>query len=210
MGILSLQYKLIKKGAEADIYLTKWYKKKAVSKIRNPKSYFHYKVDEYIRKKRTKREVNIINAAKNAEVRTPFIYFQDPSKGEIIMEYIEGKNVKDIISEKICLEMGRYAGLLHSKNIIHGDLTSANFIINKHQLVLIDFGLSFFSQRYEDKAVDLRLMKEILGSVHADIYEKAYKNFINGYSEVTNKKDLEIILKNIEEIENRGRYARID
>ncbi len=205
-----MQYKLIKKGAEADIYLVKWYEKKAISKIRNPKPYIHHQVDDYIRKKRTKREVNIINAAKQAKIRTPFIYFLDPQKGEIIMEYIKGKNVKDILSTKVCLEMGRYAGLLHSIDIIHGDLTTNNFIINKNQLVLIDFGLSFISQRFEDKAVDLRLMKEILGSVHADLYEKAYENFLDGYSEVTNKKDLKTILKNIQEIENRGRYARID
>lgn len=205
-----MQYKLIKKGAEADIYLTKWYEKKAISKIRNPKPYIHQQVDEYIRKKRTKREVTIINAAKQVKIRTPFIYFQDLQKGEIIMEYIKGKSVKDILTTRICLEMGRYAGLLHSINIIHGDLTTANYIMNKNQLVLLDFGLSFFSQRYEDKAVDLRLMKEILGSVHADLYDKAYKNFIEGYSEVINKKDLGIILKNIQEIENRGRYARIE
>ena len=36
------------------------------------------------------------------------------------------------------------------------NLTTSNFIKRKHDLYLIDFGLSFYSERIEDMATDIR------------------------------------------------------
>jgi TP53 regulating kinase-like protein len=73
-------------------------------------------------------------------------------------------------------------------------------------LILIDFGLAFKSKRIEDKAVDIRLIKEILSSAHASIFEDALRLFIEGYSKFVKTKP---ILEKVKEIEKRGRYARV-
>ena len=208
MHILSLHRKLIKKGAEADIFLISWYGRKAISKIRNPKQYRNKYLDENIRKKRTLHEANMISAVKSVDVKTPSLLFLDPVKAEIIMDYIDGHNVKDIMSSQLALDMGKYTSLLHNNNIVHGDLTTSNFIRSGNDLVIIDFGLSFFSDRIEDRAVDFRLIKEILSSAHIEIFDQAYQNFITGYSNNTNN-NMKKILRVVSEIEKRGRYARI-
>ncbi|HJU96155.1 MAG TPA: KEOPS complex kinase/ATPase Bud32 [Nitrososphaera sp.] len=198
---------LIKKGAEADIYIVEWDSKKAVSKVRSPKSYRHPELDSIIRKHRTIHEASFMSAAKSAGVMSPFVYFVDPAKAEIIMEYVEGQNVRDVLTPNICYKIGRYAALLHTSNIIHGDLTTSNFVMNK-RLVLLDFGLSYYSERTEDMATDIRLIKEVFTSAHI-VVRKAFPRFMEGYASVASSKKTEKILENVREIEERGRYARM-
>ena len=118
----------------------------AISKLRNPKKYRNITLDNLIRGRRTIHEANMLSDVKKTGVKTPFIYFLDPQRAEIIMEYIDGENVKDILSKEIGFEMGKYVSILHNKNIIHGDLTTSNFIKRRDVLYLIDFGLSFYSE----------------------------------------------------------------
>lgn len=198
---------LIKKGAEADIYIMEWNKKKAVSKVRSPKPYRHQELDSVVRKYRTIHEASFMSAAKSAGIMTPFVHFVDPVKAEIIMEFIEGQNIRDTLTPDICYEIGRYAALLHSSNIIHGDLTTSNFIMNK-RLVLIDFGLSYYSERNEDVATDIRLIKEVFTSAHIEV-RKAFPRFVDGYTSVAGRKKTDYILENVRTIEQRGRYARM-
>jgi TP53 regulating kinase and related kinases len=206
--ILCLQPRLIKKGAEADIYLTCWGGRKAISKIRAPKPYRHLELDRAIRKQRTIREANFISVAKKAGVASPYVYFVDPKNAEIIMEFIEGQNAKEVLTPSLCREIGRCSALLHSINIVHGDLTTSNFIVERKRLVLLDFGLSQYSERTEDAATDLRLIKEVLASAHIQV-RGAFEKFVEGYASVAGKKKSDRILENVREIEQRGRYARV-
>ncbi|HEX2405693.1 MAG TPA: KEOPS complex kinase/ATPase Bud32 [Nitrososphaeraceae archaeon] len=203
-----MHYQIIKKGAEADIFLVDWYKDKAISKLRTSKRYRNKVLDNIIRGRRTIHEANMLHAAKTTGIKTPFIYFLDPKRAEIIMEYIHGKNVKDIISKEIGKEIGKYVSILHNNNMIHGDLTTSNFIVDGNNLYLIDFGLSFYSERIEDMATDIRVIKEILSSAHIHIFEETYQNFLDGYSESTIY-NFSKILNIVKEIERRGRYSRI-
>lgn len=205
--ILLLQPLLIKRGAEADIYIVEWNCKKAVSKVRSPKSYRHPDLDAAIRKYRTIHEASFMSAAKSAGVMTPFVYFVDPVKAEIIMEFIEGQNVRDALTPDICYKIGRCAALLHASNIIHGDLTTSNFVMNK-RLVLLDFGLSYYSERTEDMATDIRLIKEVFTSAHIAV-RKAFPCFVEGYASVVGTKKIDKTLENVRKIEQRGRYARM-
>ncbi len=198
---------LIKKGAEADIYIVEWDSKNAISKVRSPKSYRHPELDSIIRKHRTIHEASFMSAAKSAGVMTPFVYFVDPAKAEIIMEFIEGQNVRDVLTPDICYKIGCCAALLHASNIIHGDLTTSNFVMNK-RLVMLDFGLSYYSERTEDMATDIRLIKEVFTSAHI-VVRKAFPRFMEGYASVASSKKTEKILENVREIEKRGRYARM-
>ena len=203
-----MHYRIIKRGAEADVYLIPWYKTMAISKLRNPKKYRNITLDNLIRRRRTIHEATMLNDAKTTGIKTPFIYFLDPKHAEIIMEYIDGENVKDILSPEIGFEIGKYVSVLHNQNIIHGDLTTSNFIKRKDDLYLIDFGLSFYSQRIEDMATDIRIIKEILSSAHIQICYQTYERFLKGY-QLTTKYNFNRILKVVKDIEARGRYARI-
>jgi len=57
--------KLIKKGAEADIYITKWDNSKAILKIRKPKNYRDPILDANLQKQRTIRESQILSKVKS-------------------------------------------------------------------------------------------------------------------------------------------------
>ena len=203
-----MHYKIIKRGAEADVYLIPWHKTMAISKLRNPKKYRNITLDNLIRVRRTIHEATMLNDVKTTGIKTPFIYFLDPKRAEIIMEYIEGENVKEILSPEIGFEMGKYVSILHNKNIIHGDLTTSNFIKRKDELYIIDFGLSSYSQRIEDMAMDIRIIKEILSSAHIQIFYQTYERFLKGY-ELTTNYNFNRILNVVKEIEARGRYARV-
>jgi TP53 regulating kinase and related kinases len=206
-AILLLQPRLVKRGAEADIYLVEWAGKTAVSKLRTPKPYRQKELDETIRKHRTIHEAGFMSAAKSAGVMSPFVHFVDPANAEIIMEFVQGDNVRDAITPDLCHDMGHYAAMLHESNIIHGDLTTSNFIANK-KLVLLDFGLSYYSERAEDMATDIRLIKEVFTSAHIAV-KKAFPRFVEGYANVAGKKRTDKILENVRDIEQRGRYARV-
>jgi TP53 regulating kinase and related kinases len=198
---------LIKKGAEANIYITKWYGKEAIVKIRVAKPYRHISMDTQIRRRRSVNEANMLSVAKIAGVPCPFVYFVDPVRCEIVMEFIAGQNAKGIMNADLSLQMGKYTGLLHSKNIVHGDLTTSNFIVS-NKLVLLDFGLSFYSQRIEDKAVDVRLIKEVFSSAHYSTYQSLFENFLIGYLDIMDEESGKKILEKVSDIERRGRYAR--
>jgi TP53 regulating kinase-like protein len=199
---------LIKRGAEAEIRLVKWYDTLSISKIRIPKPYRNSILDNIIRKVRTLHEAQMLYEAKRSSVNTPSIYFVDPVNCEIIMEYIDGIVLKNIIEKdtKLSKLIGEQVGILHSNDIIHGDLTTSNFLLYNNTIILIDFGLAFRSKRIEDKAVDIRLIKEILSSAHAPLFNELFDLFLDGYSNFVN---IEPILNKVKEIESRGRYARV-
>ena len=204
--------KLIKKGAEADIYQTKWHNSKAILKIRKSKNYRNPLLDKKIRKQRTIKESQIISEVKLAGIPAPLIYFVNLEKSSIIMQEIPGKPVHDLSNSKIISlskNIGKLVGTMHKNGIMHGDLTTSNFIFFKNMLYVIDFGLSQNTIKPEDFAVDLRLIKEILNSAHAKIMKHAWKNFLQGYKSVVGNAKYVKITKLVSDIESRGRYATV-
>lgn len=197
--------RLLSKGAESNIYLTKWYNKKAISKIRIPKIYRQRMLDEDLRKRRTINESRMITLAKEFGLRTPYIYFVDPLRAEIVMEFISGIKASKNLTSSICFDIGKFVSTLHSSNIIHGDVTPSNFIVHR-KITMIDMGLSFYSTRKEDKAMDIRLFKEILNSAYHSSYFEFFETFLDGYRSI-NTKELEKILTRVDEIDTRKRYA---
>jgi len=207
--------RLIKKGAEADIYEAKWYGYRAIAKIRRAKNYRNPQLDYEVRKRRTLREAKLMINARSVGVPTPLIFFVDPKNTEIVMQFIEGIRLKELsLLEKDSAlnyykQVGKNIALLHENKIIHGDLTTSNFIISKDKPFLIDFGLAFSSNDLEDKAVDLHLMKQVLSSQHYEIFEKSFEFLLEGYESIVGKEKMSSIMRKIKEIEQRGRYARV-
>jgi len=204
--------KLRKKGAEADIYQTKWQNSKAILKIRKTRNYRNSSLDSKIRKQRTMKESQIISQVKSFGIPTPLVYFVNLEKALIVMQEIPGKPVHDLSESKIIelsKEIGKLVGMLHKNGVMHGDLTTSNFISFQNTVFVIDFGLSQHTIKPEDHAVDLRLIKEILNSAHAKIMEPAWKNFLIGYKSVVGNANYVKITKLVSDIESRGRYAAV-
>ena len=204
--------KLIKKGAEADIYRIKWNNSNAILKIRKPKEYRNTQLDLKIRKQRTIKESQIISEVKSFGIPTPLVYNVNIKKCQIIMQEILGKPIHDLSDSEIIQkskEIGKLVGIMHKNGIIHGDLTTSNFILYKNKVYVIDFGLSQKTSKSEDQAVDLRLMKEILNSAHAKIMKSSWKNFLSGYKSVLDSAKFTKITNLVSEIESRGRYATV-
>ncbi len=204
--------KLRKKGAEADIYQTKWHNSKAIFKIRKTKNYRNFSLDSKIRKQRTIKESQIISQVKSFGIPTPLVYFVNLEKALIVMQEIPGKPVHDLPESKIIelsKEIGKLVGMLHKNGVMHGDLTTSNFILFENTVFVIDFGLSQNTIKPEDHAVDLRLIKEILNSAHVKIMEPAWKNFLIGYKSIVGNVHYFKIIKLVSDIESRGRYAAV-
>ena len=205
---------LLKKGSEADLFLINWYDKLALSKLRTERSYRHPVLDRELRHRRTIREAEMLSKAKEAGIRSPYLYFVDAHRNEIIMEYIKGVNLKTVFSADLALKLGECIAKLHSINIIHGDVTTSNFILegcsqdSRTVLAIIDFGLSFFSQRLEDMASEVRMLKEVLSSVHYEVFDQAFLKFSEAYSSFSPPERGRKVLQKVEEIQSRGRYAR--
>ena len=204
--------KLIKKGAEADIYTGTWKNSKSIFKIRKIKNYRNSTLDSKIRKQRTIKESQMLSLVKSFGIPTPLVYFVNLEKSMIVMQEIPGKSVHDLPELRIIeisKQIGKLVGLLHKNGVMHGDLTTSNFILFKNIIYMIDFGLSQNTIKPEDHAVDLRLIKEILNSAHAKIMESSWKNFLLGYKSVVGNAYQTKIVKLVSDIESRGRYAQV-
>ena len=205
---------LIKKGAEANLYLENWHGKKVIIKERIPKKYRLPVLDERIRTYRTIHEPQLMHEAKKAGVPTPTIYMVDLAKKSIIMEYVEGKQVKRIMNQlsakeriELCKKIGILIGRLHKNGIIHGDLTTSNMILTPNgKIYFVDFGLGEFSKELEAKGVDLHLMKRALQSTHYLFAEESFNAVLEGYAEAVGEVEAKKVLEKIREIELRGRY----
>ena len=204
--------KLLKKGSEADLYQTKWQNSKAILKIRKIKNYRNSLLDLKIRKQRTIKECQMISFVKSFGIPTPLIYFVNLKTTSIMMQEISGTPVHDLPESKIVelsKDIGKLVGKLHKNGVMHGDLTTSNFILSKNTVFVIDFGLSQNTIKSEDHAVDLRLIKEILNSAHAKIMLSSWKNFLHGYKSIVGNAYYAKITKLVSDIESRGRYAEV-
>ncbi|MCX6642284.1 MAG: Kae1-associated kinase Bud32 [Candidatus Bathyarchaeota archaeon] len=206
--------KLLTKGAEADLILDDdWNGRKVLIKRRGVKNYRHKEIDRELRKLRTVHEASILHRAKEAGVPTPLIYLIDSVNAEIVMEYVDGVKVRDIVSqlsEEECRSLfkliGKMAGYLHLAGIIHGDLTTSNMIKIRDRVVFIDFGLGEVSSESEKRGVDVNLMRRMLSSTHYEVQELLQTAFDEGYRD-TMGLEAEGVFQRVEEIRRRGRYV---
>jgi TP53 regulating kinase-like protein len=192
---------VIGKGAEAVIYKDN----DIVTKDRVSKSYRHPVIDNNLRKFRTRREAKILDKLKKMNFPGPGLISSSDKDMKINMGFIEGKKLRDVLEQDYLVyseEIGRLLGILHSHGIIHSDLTTSNMIL-KDRIHFIDFGLSFFSDKAEDRAVDLHLLDRALESKHYKIHKQCMHFVIKGYKE-TCKTSAEV-LKRLKQVQERGR-----
>ena len=206
--------RLIRRGAEAEIYETERFGRKAVVKRRIPKGYRIEELDRRIRAERTRAEARVLHRAKQAGVRAPYIYDMDMQEMSITMEYLELPRVKDVLDdmpedekERVADMIGRAVASLHSAGLVHGDLTTSNMLIEGKRIAFIDFGLAEITKERERMASDLRVLKEGWRSAHyrdeslIESIFSAYADSWDGGGEV---------LRMLEKAEGRRRYVKKD
>jgi TP53 regulating kinase-like protein len=203
---------MIKKGAEAELYLIDFFGLPAVLKKRVSKPYRAKELDNYIRRTRTSHEVTMMFHARTYGVPVPAIYDVDPEEGVIVMEYIPGPTLKELALKGYDVAplfrlVGFYVGRMHINNIVHGDLTPANIVVPETEKpFFIDFGLAERTGELEAIGTDVHLMLRALESTHYDRVRELFEEFLKGYREVVRSR-ADDVLKKVQEIRRRGRYV---
>eukprot|EP00079_Xenopus_tropicalis_P009305 XP_002933205.1 PREDICTED: TP53-regulating kinase [Xenopus tropicalis] len=210
---------LMKQGAEARVYRGRFLGKAAVVKERFPKAYRHPALDGKLTHRRTAQEVRSIVRCRKAGISAPVVYFVDYVTNCIYLEDIEeSTTVRDhIISMQQCGKeasnlcaladkIGQVLARMHDEDVIHGDLTTSNMLLrppcDDHNLVLIDFGLSFISALPEDKGVDLYVLEKAFLSTHPNT-EEIFRALLQSYSSTSKKSGP--VIKKLDEVRLRGR-----
>jgi TP53 regulating kinase-like protein len=201
-------------GAEAVIYLDKG----KVTKHRPRKGYRHPAIDKEFRESRTRREARVLQKAKRIGLCVPAVLGVKENEGVLEIEHVDGAKARDVLEDAkipmkkklaVCKEIGEGVALLHSHGVVHGDLTTSNFIVKNEggassAVCFIDFGLSFHSDRVEDKAVDLHLLKRAMESKHWRHADAFFTAAVEGYKE--NYASAKEVLQRLSVVESRGRY----
>lgn len=163
-------------------------------------------------------------------LNVPKVYKIDLDHGILIMEYIDnsilardyinnvvkGSNDENSIKTKLdelANEIGRYIGILHRNEVIHGDLTTSNVLVKNNsessdkknlEIYLIDFGLSFNSHQLEDKAVDLYVLERALISTHSNHSKQIFDQILASYCREYGRHN-EKVIERFEQVRLRGR-----
>ena len=175
---MDYQDQKIDEGAEAIIKKVYLKDIPLIKKIRPAKDYRPKELDDKLRYERTKVEAKIMHHAKKAQVLVPYVV--GVGKDTILIEFIEGKTLNKFkkIPKKIFQKAAFYLAQLHKINIIHGDYTFANLMLDDNKnLYVIDFGLSFISHDNEDKAVDLLTMLKSLPKQKSNLFLNYYRKY---------------------------------
>jgi len=199
-------------GAEAKLDSSRWMGREVVLKQRVVKGYRHQALDKSLQTTRIKNEVRLMLEARRAGIAVPIIYSVDLAENRIVMEEIPGMRVKDALEELpkeeaglICRKIGEIAAKLHANDVVHGDLTTSNMLLDGDRIVVIDFSLGSKTTELEDKGVDMHLLEEAFHSAHykrSELYETVKDSYVKAYPRGAE------VLKKVKEIEKRGRYTR--
>ncbi|KAK0061770.1 EKC/KEOPS complex subunit TP53RK [Biomphalaria pfeifferi] len=213
--------KLLKQGAEAKLYLHDFYGRPCIIKERFQKQYRHHTLDSMLTNQRIKSEVRANLRCRMAGILTPTIFMVNFQDNSIYMEEIQDAiTAKQYITDRstqgdsssllrLAEVIGQTLSKMHASNIIHGDLTTSNMLLQGNpsnlKLFLIDFGLSSFEASAEDKGVDLYVLERAFLSSHPNSQE-LFNTILNSYQSATkNVKSCKEIIAKLEEVRMRGR-----
>ena len=200
----------IRTGAEAEIHLDEWEGRKVVNKIRVKKGYRDPELDERLRSQRIKTEVKLMRECRKLGISVPVIYDVDLTGNKIVMEYVDGERVKDVLDSDfkdkpgLCWEIGEKVGRMHRAGIAHGDLTTSNMILDDGRLYFIDLSMGEKTTELEVLGVDLHLLKEAFMSAHSKVFD-LFGDVLSGY--LTSHKEGSEVVQKMDQIESRGRYT---
>jgi len=201
---------LLKRGAEAELRRIEWHGREAVAKVRVAKGYRHEKLDDELRRQRIRAEARLMHEARRLGVSVPILYDADLAGHRLVMEFIDGPTVKEVLQKRLAdpravsRAVGHLAGTLHAGGLVHGDLTTSNMLWRDGRIHLIDMSMGERTHAIESQGVDLRLLKEAWTSAHYDVLDM-FDEVLAAYC-VAHPRAEESIAK-MHEIEGRGRYT---
>jgi Kae1-associated kinase Bud32 len=116
------------------------------------------------------------------------------------MIYVEQSKLTKTPNKKFSLGNNR----ISAKNSSEAESKAIKYA-TKGSVYFIDFGLGFQNGKYEDKAVDLHVLKQALEAKHFTNWEKLWKAVELGYLSF-NKTESQKVLERLKAVEKRGRY----
>jgi N6-L-threonylcarbamoyladenine synthase/protein kinase Bud32 len=200
-------------GAEATVTI----EDDRVVKRRLPRSYRHPRLDERLRRERTREEARLTSEARRHGVPTPVLYDVDVRETTLVFEHVGDRDLRDALTESRVRDVGRHLAAIHAAGFVHGDPTTRNVRVgggdsgatdgagsgdaDGGRTYLIDFGLGYYTDDVEDYAMDLHVLAQSLAGTAddpealLDAAEAAYRSVGNG-----------AVVDHLREIEGRGRY----
>lgn len=168
---------LLSQGAEARVFATTFLNRDCVCKQRFRKKYRLRALDEKLTRTRVNGEARALVKAAKCGVLAPRVLWVDAEEACVYMERVPGVALKEALRSDACEEadlreygrqIGEAVSALHDGGIVHGDLTTSNFIVRASdgKIVTIDFGLSYPSDVAEDKGVDLYVLERAITAAH--------------------------------------------
>lgn len=209
----------IAQGAEGVVYRIDFLGRRAIRKIRFPKTYRHPDLDRRLTSRRLAQEARALLRLRKEGLLVPSVYFVDCNRNTIIMEDMGGATLRDFLSssqdaesrEQIMKEAGKAVAKMHGAELAHGDLTTSNIIIrsNMHGVIsaeievcLIDFGLSSSNATDEDMAVDLYVFERAVLSTQPQDADALILSFLSSYATTLSRPN---VLRRLEDVRLRGR-----
>ncbi len=181
-------------GAEASVSIEEL----RVVKTRVPKAYRLPELDARIRKQRTRREAKMLQRLSGV-IAVPRVF--QSTDDTLELSRMAGIPLKEALTLDACQDAGTTVGKMHAHGVVHGDLTTSNFLVENGEVALVDFGLSFSSDKPEDFASDVHVFEEL-------VPDDCFRAFWRGYEKINPKaKD---VFSRLEKLRKRGRYRKED
>lgn len=205
------------RGAEAAIRAVDWWGFPALLKERDAKSYRPKKLDDRLRRERTRNEVRLLVDARRAGVRTPLVYDVDLERHRLILEELPGPTLKQLLDDPALpaaelaaavRAFGTALGRLHAGGIAHGDLTSSNVLFPDGPAgapALLDLSMGTRSPGIEELGIDLHLVEEDLKALSPRA-NALVRSFHEGYA-AGNPAGAKDVRGRARQIRGRVRYA---
>jgi N6-L-threonylcarbamoyladenine synthase/protein kinase Bud32 len=190
-------------GAEATVTI----EADRVVKRRLPRSYRHPRLDERLRRERTREEARLTSEARRAGVPTPVVFDVDVREATLVFERVGDDDLREGLTAERVRDVGRHLATCHEVGFVHGDPTTRNVRVTGGEgdeagrTYLIDFGLGYYTDDVEDYAMDLHVFAQSLAGTAddpaplLDAAEATYRTVGDG-----------AVVDHLREIEGRGRY----
>ncbi|KAH9408653.1 TP53 regulating kinase [Tyrophagus putrescentiae] len=206
------KWTLLFQGAESRVYKGEYYSKPAILKERFKKTYRLPELDQKLTKERIRAELKayekIGKRCKELFQRMSTVLYSD-DRNIVMSEITDAQNVSEFINKNepssaavadALFQMGVVVAQIHSCGIVHGDLTTSNFLVK--QLEDDTTGEPEGKQKSltdEDRAVDLYVLERAIESTHPQV---DFALFLQSYQE---KMGTDKINKKLDQVRMRGR-----
>jgi len=193
------------RGAEATVRI----EGDRVVKRRQPREYRHPRLDERLRRERTRQEARLTSEARRQGVPTPVIRDVDLAETAIVFARVGDCDLAAALTADRVGRVARHLARCHEAGFVHGDPTTRNVRVGSHAqsgddgegIFLVDFGLGYYTDDPEDHAMDLHVLSQSLAGTDDDA-DRLQRAAEAAYSEAGS----DVVLDRLREIEGRGRY----